>query len=226
MSTDKGAAGLPLKLRVAEALPKDVGRALVRIDPEDAGRLGAQIGDVVEITGSRRTVCKLVPTHRELRGQSRAQIDGITRDNAGVGLDQHVELRKVSAAPAERVQLVPQSLRPTERDLEYIGRLLDGLSVVEGDLVRATLFGSRSADFRVGATQPRGPVLITPLTRLAVAAGPGPQSDRDVKDPGREDREAASRAQRAPSYEDIGGLRPQLQRIREMIELPDRKSVV
>lgn len=181
MSTDKGAAGLPLKLRVAEALPKDVGRALVRIDPEDAGRLGAQIGDVVEITGSRRTVCKLVPTHRELRGQSRAQIDGITRDNAGVGLDQHVELRKVSAAPAERVQLVPQSLRPTERDLEYIGRLLDGLSVVEGDLVRATLFGSRSADFRVGATQPRGPVLITPLTRLAVAAGPGPQSDRDVK---------------------------------------------
>lgn len=222
MSTDKAGPTLPLKLRVAEALAKDVGRALVRIDPEDAARLGAQIGDVIEISGSRRTVCKLVPTYRELRGQSRVQIDGITRDNAGVGLDQLIELRKVGAAPAERVQLVPQSLRPTDRDLEYIGRLLDGLSVVEGDLVRATLFGSRTADFRVATTQPRGPVLITPLTRLAVAAGPGTQSARDARDPSREERDAESRAQRAPSYEDIGGLRPQLQRIREMIELPLR----
>lgn len=212
MSTEPGG---PLKLRVTEALPKDVGRALVRIDPEDAARLGAQIGDVVELIGTRRTAGKIVPTYRELRGQARVQIDGITRDNAGVGLDQSVELRKVSAPPAERVQLQPQGLRPTERDLDYIGRLLDGLPVLEGDVVRASLFGSRTADFRVESTLPRGPVLITPLTRLTLAAAPGSAA-------GPSEPRARPEAPRPPSYEDIGGLRPQLQRIREMIELPLR----
>ncbi|MFO0579372.1 MAG: CDC48 family AAA ATPase [Polyangia bacterium] len=204
-----------LRLRVTEALPKDVGRALVRIDPEDAARLHAQIGDVVEILGTRRTAGKVMPTYRELRGQGRVQIDGVTRDNAGVGLDQAVELRRVTAPPAERVQITAQGLRPGERDLEYIGHLLDGLPVTEGDLLRAALFGSRTADFRVEAVEPRGPALITPRTRLVVAATPAQAA-------GANEPRARPEAPRPPSYEDIGGLRSQLTRIREMIELPLR----
>ena len=102
--------------------------------------------------------------------------------------------------------LAPANVRPSERDLDYIGSLLDGLPVQEGNRIRATLFGSRWADFRVERTAPKGPVLINPTTQLVIGS---PQQAEEV-------------AARSTSYEDIGGLKPQLQRIREMIELPLR----
>lgn len=193
-----------IKLRVAEALGKDMGRAFARMGPEDMERLQVSIGDIVEVTGKRRTVCKVMPAYKELRGQSRVQLDGLSRENAGVGVDEAVQVRKTTCRPAEQVVVGPTNIRPSPRDLPYIGSLLDGLPVVEGDRIRANLFGSRSANFKVERTAPPGPVLINPTTQLIV--GKPQQEDR-----GRE-----------LSYEDIGGLGPQLQRIREMIELPLR----
>jgi transitional endoplasmic reticulum ATPase len=195
-----------VKLKIAEALSKDVGRGIARMGPEDLERLQLAVGDLVEIAGKRATVCKAMPAHKELRGQSRIQVDGLVRENAGAGLDEFVQVRKTACRPAERVVLDPANVRPAERDLDYIGSLLDGLPVQEGDRIRAALFGSRWADFKVGATTPKGPVQINPTTRLVIG---NPQ-------------QAAESASRSTSYEDIGGLRPQLQRIREMIELPLR----
>jgi transitional endoplasmic reticulum ATPase len=195
-----------LKLKVSEALSKDVGRGIARMGPEDLEKLQLAVGDLVEIAGKRATVCKAMPAHKELRGQSRIQVDGLVRENAGAGLDEFVEVRRTACRPAERVVLEAANVRPAERDLNYIGSLLDGLPVLEGDRIRAALFGSRWADFKVGATAPKGPVLINPTTRLVIG---NPQ-------------QAAETASRSTSYEDIGGLKPQLQRIREMIELPLR----
>jgi len=194
-----------LKLKVTEAIGKDVGRALARIGPEDLERLQVAIGDTVEVEGKRATVCKAMPAYKELRGQSRVQLDGLTRENAGAGLDEFVQVRKLAVRPAQRIELAPLTLAPDGRDLPYIGSLLDGLPVREGDRIRAMLFGSRCADFKVQHTTPRGPVLINPTTELAVGKA-------EVKD----------RAAAAVPYEDIGGLKPQLHRIREMIELPLR----
>lgn len=194
------------KLKVFEALPKDAGRGLVRIDPADMEQLGLQIGDFVEISGKRKTVGKAMPAFKEHRGQSRIQIDGVTRDNCGAGLDQLVEVRKISLRAAQRVVLSPITIVPRDRDMQYIGSLLDGLPVGEGDLIRATLFGSRSADFKVSSTSPPGPVVIKPATMLEVG-------------------KAKARPQEAPralTYEDIGGLKRELRRIRETIELPLR----
>ena len=195
-----------LKLKVAETLSRDVGRGIARMGPEDLENLGLSVGDMVEITGKRATVCKAMPAHKELRGQSRIQIDGLVRENAGAGLDEFVAVRKTSCRPAERVVLAPATVRPAERDLDYIGSLLDGLPVQEGNRIRATLFGSRWADFRVVSTTPKGPVLINPTTQLTIGNS----------------QQAEEAAARSTSYEDIGGLKPQLQRIREMIELPLR----
>ena len=195
-----------LKLKVAEALSRDVGRGIARMGPEDLEKLGVAVGDMVEIAGKRTTVCKAMPAHKELRGQSRIQIDGLVRENAGAGLDEVVAVRKISCRPAERVVLAPANVRPADRDLDYIGSLLDGLPVQEGNRIRATLFGTRWADFRVVSTTPKGPVLINPTTQLIIG---NPQQAEEV-------------AARSTSYEDIGGLKPQLQRIREMIELPLR----
>jgi transitional endoplasmic reticulum ATPase len=205
MKNMKKTEELALKLKVTEALSKDVGRAYARMGPEDLEKLQVAIGDIVEVVGKRTTVCKAMPAYKELRGRSRMQLDGISRENAGAGIDDFVQVKKIACRPAERVVLTPITITPAERDLQYIGSLLDGLPVLEGDRIRATLFGSRTADFKVGALTPRGPVLINPTTTLVIGKAGAPETPRA-----------------AVSYEDVGGLKPQLQRIREMIELPLR----
>ncbi len=193
-----------LKLRVTEALSKDVGRAFARLDPEDLQRLGLAIGEIVEVAGKRTTVCKAMPAYKEQRGQSRIQIDGLARENAGAALDEIVQVRKVASRPADRVALAPTTITPADRDLKYIGSLLDGLPVLEGGRVRATLFASRWADFKVESTVPKGPVVINPTTQLVIGKVAGEEPRRSL------------------SYEDIGGLKRELVRVREMIELPLR----
>jgi transitional endoplasmic reticulum ATPase len=193
-----------LKLKVTEALGKDMGRAFARMGPEDLEKLNVAIGDIVEVKGKRKTVCKAMPAYKDLRGQLRIQLDGLVRENAGAGIDEFVRVQKIACQPANRIVLTPTTITPAGRDLKYIGGLLDGLPMLEGDRIRATLFGSRSADFKVGITTPKGPVLVNPTTQLVIAKG----GEEEVS--------------RAISYEDIGGLKRQLQRIREMIELPLR----
>jgi transitional endoplasmic reticulum ATPase len=197
-----------LKYKVSEALAKDLGWGLARLDPADMARLGAEIGDIVEIAGKRKTVAKVMPAYKELRGQSRIQIDGLLRENAGTGLDQVVEVRKVAARPAGTVALASVGPAPSDRDLKYIGSRLDGLAVVEGDRLRVTLFAARWADFKVKSTSPAGPVVINPATTL------------EVKGSGEKEREGEEA--RTISYEDIGGLQREIRRIREIVELPLR----
>ena len=198
------------RFKVSEALSKDVGRALARMDPADIVALGAAIGDIVEVVGKRRTVCKLMPAYKDDRGGARIQLDGLSRSNAGVALDDAVAVQKVSAQAAQRIVLSPTAPGLSDRDLQYIGARLDGLPVIEGDRIRGTLFGNRSLDFLVRETQPKGPVLIAPSTLLSV--GPAQTEARSANPAGRA----------TFSYEDIGGLKREVQRVREIIELPLR----
>jgi transitional endoplasmic reticulum ATPase len=196
-------------LKVAEALPKDVGRGLVRLDPQDLERLGVEIGDVVEIAGKHPTVARAMPAYAAQRGQGLIQMDGILRANAGAGLDERVTVRCVEVQPARAVALAPvEAVRtaPSPAQTRYLARLLDGIPVVAGDRVRVDLFGTRAQTFTVVETTPAGPVLIGPATAVRMTSGKG------------ERREAPG----AITYEDIGGLRREIRRIREMIELPLR----
>lgn len=194
-----------LKLKVSEALSKDVGRAYARMGPEDLARIGVEVGDIIEVTGKTKAVCKAMPAYKDMRGQSQIQLDGLTRENAGIGLDEHVQIRAIDCPAADRVVLVPTNVVPTERDMGYIGSRLDGLPVMAENRIRAVLFGARWADFKVESTVPRGPVLISPATQLTISK-----------------LRPAEATERAISYEDIGGLKPHVARIREMIELPLR----
>ncbi len=175
--------------------------------------MGVEVGDVVEIVGKRTTVVKAMPAYKDHRGQSRVQVDGVARENAGAAIDHSVEVRRAQSQPASRVVLAPTSITPADRDLKYIGSLLDGLPVIVGDRVSAVLFGNRSADFKVTATTPTGPVVINPTTELEVARGPGGKA-----------ADSAKQADGPPplSYEEIGGLKRELHRIREICELPLR----
>ncbi|MEK6584681.1 MAG: AAA family ATPase, partial [Nitrospirota bacterium] len=195
-----------MTLKVKEALPKDVGRAIARIDPEDMKELGIEVGEIIEIEGKRKTPVKIMPCYAEERGKKIIQIDGITRENAKAGVDEKVTIKKVGHRPARRVTLSPLTLSvllQKEKDTKYIGSLIEGLPLVSGDKVRAPLFGTRSSDFMVEETIPDGVVIISPATLISIKS-------KGVKEAG----------VLKISYEDIGGLHAQIQRIREMIELP------
>ncbi len=194
-------------LRVAEALPKDAGRGLVRMDPQDMERQGVDIGDVVEIAGKRSTVARAMPAYVAQRGQGLIQMDGILRANAGAALDERVSVRRVEVKPARTVSLTPVEALRTSRgaaQARYLARLLDGIPVVPGDRVRVDLIGTRAQTFTVAEATPAGPVLIGPTTAIRLTG------------------EGAKRERGTITYEDIGGLRREIRRIREMIELPLR----
>jgi transitional endoplasmic reticulum ATPase len=197
---------LEVVLKVAEAGPKDVGRSIARIDPEDMARLGAAVGDIVEIKGKRATVAKVMPTFAPDRGKGLVQIDGLVRRNCQAGLDEKVTLARVEARPAERIVLSPGeelSSLSAKGDTKYLGRLLEGLPLAPGDTVRATLFGARSHDFTVLSASPSGPVQVHAATVISV----------------KQEQAGEPRGQRI-SYEDVGGLSREIRRIREMVELP------
>ena len=190
------------RLRVVEAASRDVGRGLLRLDPVDMQSIGVRSGDIVLIIGQRTAVGKVMPAHKDARGQSRIQMDGVLRESVNCGIDDFVEIQKVETADAERITLRPRKIRPIERDLDYIASLVDGLPVQKGGVIRAILFGNESIDFDVQEVMPNGPVIITPNTVLTI------------------EQCSTESGNRRPSYEDVGGAKAQLQRIREMIELP------
>ena len=193
-------------LKVAEAWSKDVGRGIARIDPDEMTKLGADVGDIIELKAKRATVAKVMPTFQDDRGKGIVQIDGLIRANCQAGLDEKVTITRTAAQLAGRIVLSPSEELPAlaaKRDSKYLGRLLEGLPVMAGDTVRATLFGARSHDFTVLNTTPVGPVLVHATTAITVkgekAAGPGGLR---------------------VTYEDVGGLSREIRRIREMVELP------
>ena len=113
-----------MTLKVKEALPKDVGRAIARIDPEDMKSLGIEVGEIIEIEGKRKTPCKVMPCYVEERGKNIIQIDGITRENAKAGVDEKITIKKVGHRPARGVTLSPLTLSvllQKEKDTKYIG---------------------------------------------------------------------------------------------------------
>jgi transitional endoplasmic reticulum ATPase len=200
--TDDGA----LRLTVLEARREDIGRGIVRVDPDSLKQIGATPGDILTVRGrSRSTVAKAMPTFKEQRGQAVIQMDGVCRVNAGAALGQPVSVTRSSHRLARRVVLVPIGPAQIHEDeLDYMAHRLDGLAVHVGDRVRAALFGATHRDFHVSRTEPDGPVLIQPDTLLSVerARADAPQTDDII------------------TYDDLGGMEQELRKIREMIELP------
>lgn len=192
--------------KVKEAIGKDAGRALARLDPQDLKEAGLQPGDIILIEGKRKTPVKVMPCYAEDRGKMIIQIDGITRENVQAGIDEKIKIETVASKPALKIRLQPDSASGTQyksTDTRYIGSLITGLPVSKGDKVRTNLFGARPVDYFVVETNPAGVVLIDTNTKIDL--------NLSKKGEGKSSK---------VTYEDIGGLGNQVQRIREMIELP------
>ncbi len=219
-----------LQLVVIEGF--QVGRGVARIDPNDMVKLGCQPGDIVLITGARTTAAKLVPSAIVDRGQQTIQMDSQVRQNSASGLGERITVRKAKVRTAEKVTLLPLSggAPIQESDLQYIARYLVGLPVTIGDLLRVGTPGTAPREFLIIGTTPATPnytlqkrktgeleAVIPPVEPVTDVDAVLVQTGTIVRAQG---RGSANGAPRRVSYEDIGGLGKELQRIREMIELP------
>ncbi|MCD6511822.1 MAG: CDC48 family AAA ATPase, partial [Thaumarchaeota archaeon] len=190
-------------LRVAEALRRDVGRGIARIDPKVLNEMGWETGDVVEIIGKRRTCALIWPARPEDYGKGIIRIDGYTRRNAGTGIDERVKVRRIEARRAEKVTLSPtEPLRILDGE-EYVRSILEGRVVCKGDTVSIPIMGSSIDLVVTGISPASNAVIITDTTKIVIS---------EVTKP-------PSRVPRV-TYEDIGGLKDAIQKVREMIELP------
>ena len=221
-----------LQLVVIEGF--QVGRGVARIDPSDMARLDCQPGDIVMISGARTTAAKVVPTAIMDRGQQIIQMDSQVRQNSASGLGEHVTVHKAKVKHAEKVTLLPLSggAPIQESDLQYIARYLVGLPVVIGDLLRVGTPGAASREFLIIGTTPTTPSYTvhkrnSSLDELVPPVQPQTITDTEavLVQLGTIVRAQARGATKPGglgrvSYEDIGGLGKELQRIREMIELP------
>ncbi|BAD85346.1 CDC48/VCP homolog, AAA superfamily [Thermococcus kodakarensis KOD1] len=195
-----------VKLKVASAYQRDVGRGIVRIDRKAMRELGVQSGDIVEIIGTKNTAAVVWPAYPEDEGLGIIRMDGTIRKNAGVGLGDEVTVRKADVKEAKKVIVAPtEPIRFGADFVEWLHSRLVGRPVVRGDYIKIGILG-QELTFVVTATTPAGIVQITEFTDFQV-------SEKPVK-------EVSKATALGVTYEDIGGLKDVIQKVREMIELP------
>ncbi|MDH5690258.1 MAG: CDC48 family AAA ATPase [Candidatus Bathyarchaeota archaeon] len=196
-----------VSLRVAEAQSRDVGRGIARIDPKISSEIGFSAGDVVEIHGKKKTVAIYWPGYQEDYGKGIIRIDGYTRNNAGSGIDEKVDVKKVDAKEAKKITIAPtEPLRITGGE-EYLKQILENRVISRGDLIPLGIMGRRINLVVTGFQPPAAAVIVVPSTQVVLSEKP-----------------AKALAMEIPRvmYEDIGGLTDEIRKVREVIELPLR----
>ena len=193
-------------LKVLEAYTRDVGRGVARIDYDSMDSLSASTGDVVEIKGKRKTVAKCLPLYPSDEGKGIIRVDGLVRNNAGIAIGDAVVVKKIKAVPAEKVVVAPLEAIPPI-DERYLADALESVPLIKGDNVMVPYFGGRLTFQVIGVTPGPGidAVLVTQKTVFHIA-----------------ERGETLRGVPQVTYEDIGGLKDESQKVREMIELPLR----
>jgi transitional endoplasmic reticulum ATPase len=193
-----------LSLKVLEAYTRDVGRGVARIDYDSMDSLGASTGDVIEIKGKRRTVAKCLPLYPSDEGKGIIRVDGLVRNNAGIAIGDTVIVKKIKAVPAEKVIVAPLEAIPPI-DERYLADALESVPLIKGDNVMVPYFGGRLTFQVIGVTPAADAVLVTQKTIFHIA-----------------EKGETLRGVPQVTYEDIGGLKEEIQKVREMIELPLR----
>ncbi len=218
-----------ISLTVASARPVDQDRGIIRIDPDDSARLGLSVGDVVAVVGAMDrssityTHARLMPAFPEDRGRDLIRMDEVQCVNAGTEPGETILVRPASAREARRVRLAQAdgNGRTTARErtgpLASVGALeqaLENMPLTAGDDVRVRLKSGRSVTFTILETDPKGPVIVRPATRILLG------QDKTTSRPRRTGARAGGTG---AAYGRIGGLDRELSRVREMIELPLRR---
>ena len=218
-----------ITLKVAEAISqKDVGQGVARLDPNIMDDLGIKERDLIEIEGERRTAAIALPSQTDI-GLGVIRIDGLLRKNSGATIGGEVNVKKTKATEAKKVVLAP--IENNIRVQGDVRGLFAGKVMVQGDIIGSQIRAPRPSmnmgfnslfdelmdftpamkeiKFAVVSTNPKDIVIVGPNTEVQLHESPvdvskieGVGNLVDV------------------SYEDIGGLKEEVKKVREMIEIP------
>jgi transitional endoplasmic reticulum ATPase len=199
-------------VKVAETNPKFVGRGVALVDPKVMENLNLSTGDVIEIRGRKKSYLLLWSSQPTDYGTGLIRVDGYTRNNIGVGIDDRVTIQKVSdIKKTEQVILSPTEELNIVGLEEHLPGLLEGRVIAKGDMIPLNIMG-RKIGFVITSISPSldaaASVIDSHLTEFIIGSVP----------------KATIKGGAVPriTYEDIGGLRNEVQKVREMIELPLR----
>ena len=208
-----------IQIKVEKAHPSDFGRGIIRLDPSTLLSLQLSPGDIVEITGKKRTAAKVWRADRQDWGQGIIRIDGFIRQNARVGIGERVTIRKTEVIPAERVLLAP----PEGVDVEFGENTGD---IIKHNILKRPVINGDVIPIVSSMTQPMaGPMASgQAIPLIAIETDPeegiliiNEMTEIELRQKPVRGYESAARG---ITYEDIGGLGDEIQRVREMIELP------
>jgi len=192
-----------LQMRVGEAKQRDVGKRRARIEPEGMQFLKVEPGDMIEIIAKRSSCAIVWPADDDNKAPDMIRIDGQTRKNVGVGINDLVNVRKIVAKPAKSVVLMPVNGNVTvdKEFTDFVKNRLKGLPLSESDEISVMILGN-SMDFKIHKISPKAVVRIERGTSLTILTETS--TDKKIR----------------VTYEEIGGLQVQTKRMREIVELP------
>jgi transitional endoplasmic reticulum ATPase len=192
------------RLKVAEALQSDVGRGIVRIDTDTREKLGLTSGDIIKIKGKKETAGIVWQAHPQDEGRDLIRMDGLVRQNANVSIGDHVTVEKFEPKRCDKLVLAPtQAVRYSPGFEDYVRKRLIGRPVAKGDRIVVGVFGT-ALILLVVNTSPKGIVQVQEDT------------DFQLKEEPTKELEGVPQV----TYEDVGGLKDEVQKVREMIEIP------
>ncbi len=200
---------LKVILRVQKAKKRDIGRNIIRIDPKTMEQLDIQTGDVIALRGKKESAGIAWPSYPQDNGLGIVRVDSRLRKNTGTSIDDTVEIQKVNAAIAQNVILAPASvrIRSNPRFETFVKRKLSNYPVTLDDIILISIGISREITFKVTNLRPKGVCIIKQDTTLSISEHITEEEDK---------------GEGYVTYEDVGGLDREIQRVREMVELPLR----
>ena len=192
-------------MRVGEAKNRDVGKKRARIGPDAMDYLHASPGDTIKINAKNSTCAIIWPTDEDEKYPDTIRIDGQTRKNLGVALNDVVEIQKIKTSQAKTVTLVPVSdiVAVDKEFTDFVKNRLKGMPLSQGDEISVMILGN-SMDFKIKKVSPKGIVKIERPTQLVILS----ETSEDKKS--------------GITYEEVGGLRAEIKVMREIVELPLR----
>ncbi len=193
-------------LKINEIPQQHVGKGRAIIDPKIIEEQNWNIGQILELTYNKKTYVKLWPASPEEYGASLIKIDGITRQNIGAGLDDKISIKSVEAANAEQITLSPTEKIATDGLQEYM--IYNYLNHVfsNGDTISLNTQMGSKIQFVITNTKPSKPVIVTENTLFKLGSL----------------TKAVDSSVPRITYDELGGLKNEVQKIREMVELPMR----
>ena len=195
-----------LELKIEEIPQQHVGNGRAIIDPKIIEDTKWNTGQILELIYNKKTHVKLWPCSPEEYGSGIIKIDGTTRHNIGAGIGDKIKIKAVEAAAAEQIVLSPTEKIHAEGLQEYMAQNFLNHVFTTGDTITLGTQMGGKIQFIVTSTKPSKPVIVTEQTIFKLGSM----------------TKAIDASHPRMTYDDLGGLKNEVQKIREMVELPMR----